>query len=124
MMCAPSPGVGRANFTTIEDIPPSEEVLASTFFLFEHPIIILFDSGALHDFISLACAQKAKLTLWAMNAPYSISTPRGIIVVDRMVRPIPLKLAGQVFSTNLIVFEGQGIDAILGMNWMMRHMLY
>jgi hypothetical protein len=123
-MCAPSPGVGRANFTTIEDIPPSEEVLASTFFLFEHPIIILFDSGALHDFISLACAQKAKLTLWATNAPYSISTPRGIIVVDRMVRPIPLKLAGQVFSTNLIVFEGQGIDAILGMNWMMRHMLY
>jgi hypothetical protein len=123
-MCAPSPGVGRANFTTIEDIPPSEEVLASTFFLFEHPIIILFDSGALHDFISLACAQKAKLTLWATNAPYSISTPSGIIVVDRMVRPIPLKLAGQVFSTNLIVFEGQGIDAILGMNWMMRHMLY
>jgi hypothetical protein len=77
MILAPSPRVGRANFTTIEDIPPGKEVLAGTFFLSEHPIIILFDSGASHDFMSLACAQKAKLTLWAMTAPYSISTPGG-----------------------------------------------
>jgi hypothetical protein len=26
-----------------------------------------------------------------------------------------------VFLTILIVLEGQGIDVILGMNWMMRH---
>jgi hypothetical protein len=26
-----------------------------------------------------------------------------------------------VFPTNLIVFKGQGIDVILGMNWMKRH---
>jgi hypothetical protein len=67
MIHTPSPRVGHANFTTVEDIPPGEEVLASTFFLLEHPIIILFDSGASHDFMSLACAQKAKLTLWAMH---------------------------------------------------------
>jgi hypothetical protein len=42
--------------TTIEEIPPGEEVLAGTFFLFEHPIIILFDSEASHDFMNLACA--------------------------------------------------------------------
>jgi hypothetical protein len=63
MIHAPSLRVGCANFTTVEEIPLGEEVLASTFFLFEHPIIILFDSGASHDFMSLACAQKAKLTL-------------------------------------------------------------
>jgi hypothetical protein len=56
---------------------PGEEVLASTFFSYEHPIIILFDSGALHDFLSLAYAQKAGLTLCATQVPYSISTPRG-----------------------------------------------
>jgi hypothetical protein len=75
MIRAPSPRVGRANFTTVEEIPLGEEVLASTFFLFEHPIIILFDSGASHDFMSLACAQKAKLTLWDTTTPYSITTP-------------------------------------------------
>jgi hypothetical protein len=121
MILAPSPRVGRANFTTVEDIPPGEEVLAGTFFLFEHPIIILFDSGASHDFMSLACAQKAKLTLWATTIPYSISTPGGWVVANRMAHKIPLKLARRAFLTSLVIMEGQGIDVILGMSWMMRH---
>jgi hypothetical protein len=90
----PSPRVGRANFTTLEEIPPSEEVFASTFFLYEHPIVILFNSGALHDFLSLACAQKARLTLCATQVPYSISTPGGHVVANQMVHKIPLELAG------------------------------
>jgi hypothetical protein len=94
MIHAPSLRVGRANFTTGEEIPPGEEVLAGPFFLFEHPIIILFVSGASHDFISPACAQKAKLTLWAMKAPYSICMPGGRMVADRMVHRIMLELVG------------------------------
>jgi hypothetical protein len=75
MIHTPSLRVGRASFTTVEDIPPNEEVLAGMFFVFELPIIILVDSGASHDFMSLACPQKAKLTLWATTTPYSITTP-------------------------------------------------
>jgi hypothetical protein len=56
----PTPRTGRANYTTIEEIPTREEVLVGTFFLNEHPIIILFDSGASHDFMSSTCAKKAK----------------------------------------------------------------
>jgi hypothetical protein len=33
----------------------------------------------------------------------------------------PLNLGGRVYKTSLIVLEGQGIDVILGMNWMKRH---
>jgi hypothetical protein len=97
MIHPPSLRVGRANFTTVEEIRPSEEVLVGMFFLFEHPIIILFNLGASHDFMSLACAQKAKLTLWATSVPYSVTTPGGRVVADRMVRAIPLELILQVF---------------------------
>jgi hypothetical protein len=38
--------MGHANYTTMEEIPIGEEVLAGMFFLKEHPVIILFDSGA------------------------------------------------------------------------------
>jgi hypothetical protein len=69
--------VGRANFTTLEEIPLGEEVLTGTFFLYEHLIIILFDSRVSHDFLSLVCAQKAGVTLYATQVPYSISTPGG-----------------------------------------------
>jgi hypothetical protein len=73
----PAPWTSRANYTTVEEIPMGEEVLAGTFFLNECPIIILFDSGASHDFMSFTCAKKAKLSLVTLGAPYMISTHEG-----------------------------------------------
>jgi hypothetical protein len=61
MIHAPSLRVGRANFTTIKEIPPGEEDLPIMFFLFENHVIILFDSGASHDFMSLDCAKRLSL---------------------------------------------------------------
>jgi hypothetical protein len=109
----PSLRVDHANFTTLDGISLGEEVLVGTFFLYEHPIIILFDSGASHDFLSLAYAQKVGLTLCTTQVSYSINTPRGRVVANQMARKIPLELVGRVFSTALIILEGQGIDVIL-----------
>jgi hypothetical protein len=73
----PAPRTGHANYTTVEEIPTGEEMLAGTFFLNEPPIIILFDFEASHDFIGSTCAKKAMLFMVAMEAPYVISTPGG-----------------------------------------------
>jgi predicted aspartyl protease len=105
----------------VEEIPIGEEVLAGTFSLNEHPIIILFDYGASHDFISSTCAKKVMLSMVAMEAPCVISTPGGQVDADRIVRKAPLEFAGRVFSTDLIILEGQGLDVILGMSRMKRH---
>jgi hypothetical protein len=96
----------------VEEIPTGEDVLAGMFFLNEHPIIILFDSRASHDFMSATCARKAKLSLVASGAPYVISTPGGRVDADCIVRKVPLDLDGQVFETELIILSGQGIDVI------------
>jgi hypothetical protein len=117
----PALRIGRVNYTTVDGIPTGEEVLADTFFLNERPIVILFDSGASHDFMSSTCAKKARLKLMASRAPYVISTPEGRVDVDRIVRKVSLDLSGWVFETNLIVLSGQGIDVILGMSWMKWH---
>jgi hypothetical protein len=97
-------------------IPTGEDVLTGTFFLNECPIIILFDSRALYDFMSSTCAKRAKLTLVASGVPYVISTPGGQVDIDHIAQKVPLELFGRVFSTNLIILSGQGIDVILGMN--------
>jgi hypothetical protein len=47
---------GCVNYTTMEDILEGEQVLAGTFSLNGRPIVILFDSGASHDFINKAYA--------------------------------------------------------------------
>jgi predicted aspartyl protease len=105
----------------VEEIPTGEEVLAGMFFLNENSIIILFDSGASYDFMSSTCAKKAKLTLVTSGVPYVISTPGGRVDADRIAQKVPLALSGRIFSTNLIILSGQGIDVILGMSWMKMH---
>jgi hypothetical protein len=117
----PAPWSSHANYTNVEEIPVWEEVLAGTFFLNERLIIILFDSGASYYFMSTTCTRKAKLSLVASGMPYVISTPRGQVDVDHIVRKVPLDLDGRVFETDLIILSGQGIDVILAVSWMKWH---
>jgi hypothetical protein len=105
----------------VDEIHIGEEVLVGTFFLNEHPIIILFDSGASRDFVSSTCAKKAKLSLVASGASDVISTPESRVDGNQIVQKVPLELSGRVFNTNLIILSGQGIDVILGMSWMKMH---
>jgi hypothetical protein len=87
-------------------------VLTGTFFLNQRHIIILFDFGASHDFMSSTCG---------VRVPYVISTPGDRVEVDRIAQKVSFKLSRKVFSTNLIILSGQGIDVILGMSWMKMH---
>jgi hypothetical protein len=83
-----------------------------TFFLNEHPVIILFDLGASHNFMSSTCAKKAKLSLVALGVPYVISTPGGRVDANWIVQKALLELSKRIFSTNLIILSGQGIDVL------------
>jgi hypothetical protein len=71
--------------------------------------------------MSSTCAKKAGLTLVAPGVPYVISTPSGRVDADHIAQKVPLELSRNVFSTNLIILSGQGIDDILGMSWMKMH---
>jgi hypothetical protein len=42
-------------------------------------------------------------------------------MANQIARDVLLELAGQVFPTHLIVYDGQGIYVILGMSWMKLH---
>jgi hypothetical protein len=90
----------------MEDIPEGEQVLAGIFSLNGHPTIILFDSGASHDFISKAYTRKHQLMIEHTLTPYLIRMPGGNIATKLLVMATPLSLAGRLFKTNLIVLEG------------------
>jgi hypothetical protein len=109
---------GRVNYTSMEDVPEGEQVLAGTFSLNGYLVVILFDSGATHDFISKACTQRCLLVIQHINTPYMISTPGGRVVTKQMVVHTPLNLAGMIYKPSLIVLDGEGLDVILGTGWM------
>jgi hypothetical protein len=112
---------GRVNYATMKDVPGGGHVLAGTFSLNGHPIIILFDSDATHEFISKAYTEKHKLAVKSLSTPYMIHTPRGNVFTKQLAVSTPLSLAGKKYKTHLIVLDGQGIDVILGMSWMRDH---
>jgi hypothetical protein len=67
--------IGHINYTTMEDIPEGEPVLVGMFFLNDHSAVVIFDSGATHDFVSKTYIQKCKLVIESISTPYMISTP-------------------------------------------------
>jgi hypothetical protein len=109
---------GHVNYTAMEDILEGESVLTGMFSLNGHSIVVPFDSGATHDFISKTCTQKCQLMIELISTPYVICTLGGIIATKQLGMAAPLNLASRLFKTNLIVLEGQGIDVILGIGWM------
>jgi hypothetical protein len=109
---------GRINYTTLEDVAEGKQVLAGMFSLNGHPIIVLFYSGATHNFISMTCTKSHRLTITHLSTPYMISTPGGKTVTQYQDKNTPLILGGKVYKASLIILDSQGIDVILGMSWM------
>jgi hypothetical protein len=50
-----------------------------------------------------------------------ISTPGGKITSDRMVKKVPIQFGSKEIRTDLILLNLEGIDVILGTNWMTEH---
>jgi hypothetical protein len=50
-----------------------------------------------------------------------ISTPGGKITSNQMVKSVPIQLGSKVIKIDLVLLNLEGIDIILGTNWMTEH---
>jgi hypothetical protein len=112
---------GRINFTTLAELPDGAPVVSGTFSIHHQPVVTLFDSGATHSFISNNCGTRIKLDPCPTQGSYMISTPGGKITSNQMIRSVPIQLGSKVIKTDLILLNLEGIDIILGTNWMTEH---
>jgi hypothetical protein len=112
---------GKLNFTTMSDISEGASVLTGTFSVNDILIKILFDSGATHSFISEKLIGKMGLVGCHTNPAYKIITPGGKISSSALIRGVRLGLGSKIFPTSLIAISLEGMDVILGMDWMTQH---
>jgi hypothetical protein len=66
----------RVHLTTMDEVTDGELVMASTFLVNNHPIVVLFDSGSSHSFMSTAFAHHFKHLLVEVGHKYRISLAR------------------------------------------------
>jgi hypothetical protein len=68
---------GRVNLTTLSELPEGTPIMTGTFSINHHPVIVLFDSGATHSFVSAKYGTKIGLDIYPTNGDYKITTPGG-----------------------------------------------
>jgi hypothetical protein len=64
--------------------------MTGTFSINHQPVIILFDSGATHSFISAKCGINIGLDIYPTNGDYKITTPGGKILSNQICRKVPI----------------------------------
>jgi hypothetical protein len=107
---------GRDNHVAVEEAQEAPDVVIGMFLINDIFAVVLFDSGALHSFISATYVGKHNLPLALLRCQMIVSSPRGDMPTRQLCPKVNLKIRGVDFVTNLIVLESKGIDAILGMD--------
>ena len=69
----------------LADLPEDAPVMMGTFSIHNKPIVILFDSGASHSFISAKFAAKVGLDFCHTKGSYIISTSGGKIASNQVI---------------------------------------
>ncbi|XP_017438321.1 uncharacterized protein LOC108344384 [Vigna angularis] len=96
----------------------SGNLITSSCLFYGFPCCVLFDSGATYSFISKACVEKWGLSESELQFDLVVSTPAsGVVWTSTMCVRCPIEVEGRQFKVNLICLPLQGLEVILGMDW-------
>ena len=82
--------------------------------------VILFDTGASHSYISRGFVDKYKLPIRVLKTPMLVTSLRAEYMAIHGCFQMPLTIGRHVFPSDFIILESQGLDVILGMDWLSK----
>jgi hypothetical protein len=82
-------------------------VVIDTFSINDISLVVLFDSGASHSFISAAYVEKHNLPIALLRCQMIVSSPGGDMPARQLCPNVNLKIRGVDFVANLIVLESK-----------------
>ena len=117
----PNNGKGRVNHVTAEEAQEDPDVVLGTFLVNSAPATVLFDSGATHSFVTQKFALKSGMTPTPLNNPMVVQTPGAEMRAKIGCKGVGITINGVDFLADLIILKSQGLDVILGMDWLSKH---
>jgi predicted aspartyl protease len=112
---------GRLNHLEAEAVQETTGMIVGMFPVDSHIAEVLFDTGAAHSFITASWVEAHNLPITTMSTPIQIDSVGGRIRADSICLNVSVEIRGIGFPANLIVMGTQGIDVILGMNWLDKY---
>jgi hypothetical protein len=115
------PSRGHLNHVNAEEAQEALDIVLGTFPVNSVHSTVLFDSGASHSFVTKPFARKSGLRPTIMQPPMLVQISGASTKTDLSCKEVPIDIQGKRFHANLIVLGEQGLEVILGMDWMVRY---
>ncbi|XP_019167882.1 PREDICTED: uncharacterized protein LOC109163587 [Ipomoea nil] len=117
----PSEGSSQERVLTLSEARTSDsDVVVGTFLVQSVPATVLFDSGASNSFVSLRLVKKLGLSV-GTGVKFNVKVASGEVrTCDRLFEGIKINIKGEEFPSDLIQYDLDGIDVVLGMDWLGR----
>jgi len=110
---------GRVFAMTSIEATRSGNLILDHCLLYGNSVLVLFDSGASHSFISHDCEKKLGLSTRDLGCELIVSTPAsGQVSTNVACIGCLMEVEGRRFKVNLICLPLEGLEVILGMDWL------
>jgi hypothetical protein len=109
------------NHVDAQEAQQAPGVVLGEFLVEFTPATILFDPGASHSFIATSFVEKHGIPTAHLEIPLVTRTPGSDLLCHLKCSQARILLSGVVFLADLAVLPSQGIDVILGMDWLTKH---
>jgi hypothetical protein len=104
-----------------EAVQETPSMIVGSFPVDSHIAEVLFDTRGAHSFITASWVEAHNLPITTMSTPIQIDSAGGRIRADNICLNVSVEIREIAFPANLIVMGTQGIDVILGMNWLDKY---
>ena len=95
----------------MEEIPSGEVVTTGMFLVNHNPIVVLFDSGASHSFMSPTFASKYDQKIFVVDkGGYCISAAGKKISTNQIVKDVLIQISEREYTANLVILLGLAIS--------------
>ncbi|KAA3471063.1 DNA/RNA polymerases superfamily protein [Gossypium australe] len=100
----------------------SQDMITSTFTLYDTNVIALIDPGSTHSYICMNLVSSKIFPVDFIEFVIRVSNPLGkYVLVDKVCKNCPLMHQDFCFPANLMLLPFDEFDVILGMDWLTMH---
>jgi hypothetical protein len=109
------------NHLEAKAIQDAQDIAVGMFLVKSYPAKVLFDTGATQFFVSTSWVESHNIPIEPMIPALRVNSVGGKVQSDRICLNLRIEIRGINFPACLVVMGTQGLDVVLGMNWLHRN---